>query len=76
LLVLADGGGYNRMKCSCSGYERLLELASVCPDEDAPREKEVYQGVPETKNGRNINSFGNMTEDKLFQKFVPCFLPV
>ncbi|XP_023708620.1 growth factor receptor-bound protein 10 isoform X2 [Cryptotermes secundus] len=35
-----DGGSYNKMKCSCSGYERLLELASVCPDEDAPREKE------------------------------------
>jgi hypothetical protein len=27
------------MKCGCSGYERLLEL-SICPEEDAPTEKE------------------------------------
>jgi hypothetical protein len=76
LLVLADGGGCNKMKCSCSGYERLLELASVCSEEDAPSEKEVYKGVPEAKNGRNINYFGELTEDKLFEKFVPYFQPV
>jgi hypothetical protein len=71
LLVLADGGGYSRMKCSCSGYERLLELTSVCPEEDAPSEKEVHQGVSQAKIGRDIHYFGKLTEDKLFQNFVP-----
>jgi hypothetical protein len=47
LLLVADGGGYNRMKCSCSGYERLLELTSVCSEGDVPSEKEVYYDVPE-----------------------------
>jgi hypothetical protein len=36
------------MKCGCSGYERLLEL-TICPEEDAPSEKEVRQGVPRTQ---------------------------
>jgi hypothetical protein len=40
------------MKCSCSGYERLLDLTSVCPEEDVPSEKEVYQDVPEPEDRR------------------------
>ncbi|XP_069700434.1 growth factor receptor-bound protein 14-like isoform X2 [Periplaneta americana] len=28
------------MKCACSGYERLLELSSICPEKDASSEKE------------------------------------
>jgi hypothetical protein len=59
------------MKCSCSGYERLLELTSVCPEDDVPSEKEVHYDVPETDNERDINSFRKLTEDKLLQKFVP-----
>jgi hypothetical protein len=73
LLLVADGGGYNRMKCSCSGYERLLELTSVCPEgEDVPSDKEVHYDVPEADNwGGAINSFRKLTKDKLSQKFVP-----
>lgn len=37
------------MKCGCSGYERLLDLTSIFPEEDAPSEKEVCQGFPRTQ---------------------------
>lgn len=41
------------MKCGCTGYERLPEL-TICPEEDAPSEKEVRQGV--ARSQPNLNS--------------------
>jgi hypothetical protein len=61
------------MKCGCSGYERLLELTSVCEDKDEPSEKEVRQDTPKVQSvggaltegkysGRKITeSLGNVT---------------
>jgi hypothetical protein len=47
------------MKCGCSGYERLLELTSLCPEKDEPSEKEVRQDPTKVQTVG-----GTLTEDK------------